>query len=83
MLDKSQCDQSHSAPTPAHILRDMGTLLMSSVVRGYHVHISNLLEAFLGEEFVVLHRADNDYDRHAMAVYCVLEAPHVIMVHFP
>ena len=34
---------------------------MSLVVRGYHVY-RTLWEPFLGEEFVVLHEADNDCD---------------------
>ena len=60
----------------------MGTLLVSLVVRGYHVY-RTLWEPFLGEEFVVLHETDNDYDHHAMAVYHILEVPHVIVGHLP
>ena len=40
----------------------------------YHIH----WEPYVREEFVVLHEADNENDRHTMAVYCIHESPGVI-----
>ena len=68
-------------PSLAGISMDMGTLLVSSVVRGYHVYQA-LWETFLGEELVVLHEVHND-DHRTIAVYRILEASHVIVGHLP
>ena len=47
-------------------------MFVSSLVRGYHVYCTHW-EPYVGEEFVVLHEADNDNDHHAMAVYHIHE----------
>ena len=48
--------------------RNMKTVVVSSMVRGYRVYRTHW-EPYVEEEFVVLHEADDDNDRHAMAVY--------------
>lgn len=61
---------------------DMGTLVVSSVIRGYHVYRARW-EPYLGEEFVVLHEMHNDNDVHAMAVYRIDEVPGLVVGHLP
>ena len=37
----------------------------------------------MGEEFVVLHKVDNDYNCHTIVVHHILETSHVIVGHLP
>ena len=57
------------------------SLLVKSVVRGYHVY-QVLWEPKVREKFIVLHKQGNKHDGHTMAVYREKE-PGVIVRHLP
>ena len=57
------------------------SLLVKSVVRGYHVY-QVLWEPKVREKFIVLHEQGNKHDGHAVAVYRE-KAPRVIVGHLP